>query len=74
MARGSAVSLAKTCRKKIIGHSHSPCIVDGIFQVGTLTKLRLEYNLGASSWMNANAVIYPDGHRSLLFIVNGNWR
>jgi len=73
-ARGSINSYAATEYKSIIGHSHTPGIRFGCYQVGTSSILNLEYNKGLSSWMNTHAIIYPNGKRSLVNVVEGRWR
>lgn len=73
-ARGTIRSYANTEYKSIIGHSHSPGIRYGCYQVGTSTRLQLDYNLGLSGWMNTHCVIYPNGKRALIHIVDGKWR
>lgn len=73
-ARGSRNNLRRIGVKTIIGHSHSPGIAEGCYQTGTSTPLRLEYNSGPSSWLNCHCVLYPNGKRSLIFIVDGAWR
>lgn len=72
--RGSVRNLRRVGVKSVIGHSHSPAIEEGCYQVGTMTKLRLEYNLGPSSWLNTHCLIYPSGKRSLVNIIDGKWR
>jgi hypothetical protein len=72
--RGSITNLRRISNKSIIGHAHSPGIEEGCYQVGTSTYLRLEYNRGASSWLNAHCVLNADGKRQLLIIVDGKWR
>ena len=59
--------------KMITGHTHSPNRGDGHMTVGTNSGLRVGYNSGASSWMHANALIYPDGKAQLIYIVNGKY-
>lgn len=59
--------------KMITGHTHSPNRGDGHMTVGTNSVLRVGYNKGASSWMHANALIYPDGKAQLIYIVNGKY-
>jgi hypothetical protein len=59
--------------KMITGHTHSPNRGDGHMTVGTLSGLRVGYNKGASSWMHANALIYPDGKAQLIYIVGGKY-
>lgn len=73
-ARGSRKSLSTIGERTVIGHSHSPGITDGCYQTGTLSRLRLEYNDGPSSWLQTNCVIYANGKRSLINIINGEWR
>lgn len=73
-ARGSIQNMSKIGTKAIIGHSHSPGIYEGVYQVGTSSQLDLGYNSGPSSWMTTHAIIYPDGKRTLINIVNGKWR
>lgn len=72
--RGSINNLRRISNKSIIGHSHTPGIEEGCYQVGTNTYLRLEYNKGASSWLNADCVLNADGKRQMLIIVEGKWR
>lgn len=73
-SRGSITNLRRIGSRSIIGHSHSPGIDEGAMQVGTSTRLRLEYNAGPSSWLNAHAVLHADGKRQLVFIIDGQWR
>lgn len=73
-SRGSLRGFSKLGVKSIIGHSHTPGIDEGCYQVGTSSRLRLNYNLGPSSWMHCHAVIYPNGKRALINIINGRWR
>lgn len=73
-ARGSLRNLRRLGTKSIIGHSHSPGIDEGAYQNGTSTKLRLGYNVGPSSWLNSHTVIYSNGKRCLINIINGKWR
>ena len=59
--------------KMITGHTHSPNRGDGHMTVGTNSGLRVGYNKGASSWMHANALVYPDGKAQLIYIVGGKY-
>lgn len=72
--RGSAISLERALVDAIIAHSHTPRIIRKLVQVGTLSELYLGYNKGPSSWMHCNAVLYPNGTRQLINIINGQWR
>lgn len=72
--RGSIVQYRDLPSKSIIGHSHAPGIEKGAYQVGTSTKLRLDYNSGLSNWHHCHCLIYPNGKRQLIFILDGEWR
>lgn len=73
-AKGSARAFSKYSFPTIIGHSHSPNIDKGCWQVGTSTYLELSYNSnGPTSWMNTHCIIYPNGERQLLNIIEGEW-
>jgi hypothetical protein len=72
-SRGSANQYKQMNTKMITGHTHSPSRQDGHMCVGTLSGLRVGYNKGASSWMHANALIYPDGKAQLVYIVKGKY-
>ncbi|MCK5642258.1 MAG: hypothetical protein KAJ19_15740, partial [Gammaproteobacteria bacterium] len=72
-SRGSRMNLRRIGVKSIIGHSHSPGIEEGCMQTGTSTPLKLEYNSGPSSWLQCHAVLYANGKRSLLPIIDGEW-
>jgi hypothetical protein len=73
-ARGSIRNMRRIGAKTVIGHSHSPGINEGCYQVGTSSKLRLEYNTGPSGWLNCHALIHRDGKRQLVVIIDGRWR
>ncbi len=73
-ARGSIQNMSKIGTKAIIGHSHSPGIYEGVYQVGTSSQLDMGYYSGPSSWMTTHAIVYPDGKRTLINIINGKWR
>jgi hypothetical protein len=73
-ARGSRMNLRRIGVKSVVGHSHSPGIEEGCYQAGTSTHLKLEYNSGASSWLQAHVAIYLSGKRTLLNIIDGEWR
>ena len=56
-ARGSINSFAKIGPKSVIGHSHSPGIMEGVYQVGVTARLDLEYATGPSGWMHTHCII-----------------
>jgi hypothetical protein len=73
-SRGSRQQYTKIGCDVIVGHSHSPGITLNSWQVGTSSELELEYNAGPSSWLNTHCVVYPNGKRSLINIIDGKWR
>lgn len=72
-SRGSAIQFKSLNTKNVTGHTHSPKRLDGHLCVGTLTELRVGYNVGASSWMHSNVVIYPNGKASHINIIKGTF-
>jgi hypothetical protein len=73
-ARGNIRNLKRIGVKTVTGHPHSPGEDEGCTQVGTMTRLRLEYNGGPSSWLQANCFLGADGKRQLCVIVDGKYR
>lgn len=73
-ARGTLRNLSRLGARVISGHSHTPGIEEGHYQCGTSTPLRLEYTHGPSSWLNTHCVVYANGKRALLTIIDGRWR
>jgi hypothetical protein len=73
-ARGSLRNLARLGSRVISGHSHTPGISEGHYQCGTSTPLRLEYTEGPSSWLNTHCVVYANGKRAMLTVIDGVWR
>lgn len=72
--RGSRQNLRRIGVKSIIGHSHSPGIDEGCYQTGTSSYLRLEYNHGASGWLNADVLLNADGKRQVIVYIDGRYR
>jgi hypothetical protein len=74
-AVGSRQSFRKIGVKTVIGHGHAPGVKDGTYQVGTSSFLNLTYAAGSpSAWLHTHCVIYPNGKRSLINIIDGAWR
>jgi hypothetical protein len=73
-SRGSLRGIEAAHGACVIGHSHTPGILRDAWQNGTSTKLQLEYNSGASSWMNSSTLIYPNGARQMIHSIFGEWR
>lgn len=73
-SRGSRKQFSRLPSKTIIGHSHSAGILQGCYQVGTSSILKMNYNLGPSSWSQTHCLIYPNGKRQLISIIDGKFR
>jgi hypothetical protein len=73
-SRGSANQYKDLPLKTVVGHSHSPCVEKGSLAVGCSSNLRLDYNLGLSSWSHAHCIIHSNGKRQLIFIMDGQWK
>ncbi len=73
-SRGGIKSLESAYGNSVTGHSHSPEILRGAWIVGTSSLLRLSYNVGPSSWMHTSCLVYPNGARQLISVIDGKWR
>jgi hypothetical protein len=72
--RGNIKNMRKSYGQSITGHSHSPGIWHGAFAVGTSSFLKLGYNQGASNWLQCHCLIYKDGSRQLINMIEGVWK
>lgn len=59
-SKGNLRQFSRLSTKVIVGDYHQPGRINGAIGVGTMTKLRLKYNKGASAWANAHAIIHPN--------------
>lgn len=73
-ARGSMLGFSKVGPKVVIGHSHTPGIYEGVYQVGLSSYMDLEYKTGCDSWLHTHCIVYPDGKRTLINVIRGKWR
>jgi hypothetical protein len=58
----------------VFGHSHTAGILRDVYRVGTSTKLRMGYNHGASNWTHTHCLIYSNGSRQLINIINKEYK
>lgn len=72
-SRGSLLQFRKLNVKMVVGHYHSPGRKDGALSVGTSTKLRVNYNLGPSSWLQSHVIIHSDGKAQHINFINGQF-
>lgn len=68
-SKGSPKSYSNNNLKMITGHTHSPALLANGMVVGTSTYLRLDYTHGATSWLNAHGILYPNGKYGLITIL-----
>ncbi|MDE2106447.1 MAG: hypothetical protein KGL39_55035 [Patescibacteria group bacterium] len=73
-SRGTARNYARIGVKTIAGDCHSPEIFEGSWRAGTLSRLIRGYNKGPSGWLHTNVLVYPNGKRTMIHIINGEWR
>ena len=73
-SRGSLKGMEKSYGLSVTGHAHGPEILRGAWQNGTMSRLKLSYNEGASDWVHSSTIIYPNGMRQLVNSFEGNWR
>jgi hypothetical protein len=72
-SRGSLAQYRKLNTKIIVGHYHTPGRADGAISVGTSTKLRLGYNVGASSWLQSHVIIHNNGAAQHIHFIEGEF-
>jgi hypothetical protein len=72
-SRGSLLQFRKLNTKVVVGHYHSPGRKDGALAVGTSTKLRVGYNIGASGWLQSHVIIHSDGKAQHINFIRGEY-
>lgn len=72
-ARGNPRHYTKMGSKSVTGHTHSPQIIDGAYVNGVSGSLDMGYNRGLSSWAHAHTIMYKNGARAILTMMNGRW-
>ena len=71
--RGSLPQFRTLNVKIIVGHYHGPKRKDGALSVGTSTRLRVGYNIGASDWANSHVMIHEVGKAQHIHFVSGEF-
>jgi len=67
-ARGNINAFSRLPVKTITGHSHSPAIKWGAYQVGIACSMKHGYNIGLSSWAYANCLLNDQGKRQMIVL------
>lgn len=71
---GAMAAFRKWNQWIIIGHDHSAGILGPVWRVGTSTHLTDHYVSGpATNWTHTHALIYANGQRQLINILNGTY-
>ena len=74
-AKGSLRSFQQIFGSMVFGHTHTMARNNGIVNVGTGTRLILNYNKdGFSSWVQGLAFIYPDGEIQVHIFRDGRFQ
>jgi hypothetical protein len=72
-SRGSINQFKSLSTKTITAHSHAPGRIDGALSVGTMTHLRVGFNIGASDWLHAHAIVHHDGKAQHVMFIEGDY-
>lgn len=72
-SRGSLIQFRKLNTKIVVGHYHAPGRKDGALSVGTSTKLRIGYNIGASTWLQSHVIIHNDSKAQHIHFIEGEY-
>lgn len=75
-ANGSRASIAQmenSFGNVVYGHSHTPELLRGAVCVGTSTARKPDYGDGPSSWMNTHCLVYPNGTRQMINLIEGKF-
>lgn len=72
-AGGSAKTMEEAYGDCVYGHTHTPNILRSAYCVGTSTPLEVGYNVGASSWFNTSCLVYDNGNRQLINVIDGRY-
>jgi hypothetical protein len=70
MRRGSPKTFEDAYGACVVGHSHTPQIMRDVYIVGTTTSPFPDYGSGPNSWVQTSCLVYPNGARQLLNIMN----
>jgi len=72
-SRGNIAQFNRLAMRTITGHTHAPGIFGSAWRVGTSSLLDLGYNDGPSNWMHTFGIVFENGQRMLVNIIDGAW-
>lgn len=71
---GGNADFRKLNMRLILGHNHSATIFGPVWRVGVSTPRAQHYVNGpATNWTNTHCIVYRNGQRQLVNIINGRW-
>ena len=75
-SKGTLATHELSARRCVIGHSHTPKVGEVGYQVGTNSKLELNYTSGSgNNWAHANCAVYGElGQVQMILTLNGRWK
>lgn len=73
-AKSSLQSMERVYGNCVVAHTHSAAIFRGVWRVGTMTNMDLGYNRGPSNWTHTNCLVYDNGQRQLINLINDTWK
>lgn len=72
-ARGNPGNLVRVATRMVIGHGHSPQILDGVTMAGIFGTLDQGYNTGPSGWSHSFVATLPNAKRQMITMDRGKW-
>lgn len=66
-------ALQRVYNRYVQGHTHTPEVFRNSACVGTSSRLQLNYNFGASGWLNNHVLIQPDSSIQSITVIDGNY-
>jgi hypothetical protein len=72
-ARGNPNNLARVAMRMVIGHGHSPQIIDGVWMAGIFGTLDQGYNTGPSGWSHSFVITHANAKRQMITMDGGKW-
>lgn len=72
-SRGTLGGFARLGSRVVVGHGHSPGILDDAYRGGAC-MMSAGYDHGPSSWLTTHTLVYASGARTLVSVIKGRWR
>ena len=71
--KGSPKVFTKLNTRMVTGHTHSPCIIEGVWVTPVFAKMEMGYNKGSSSWAQGCVFAYNNLKRTMLIMDKGRF-